>query len=540
MATLTRCVCIALVSLSCLFLSTAILPAETYYVSLNGQDANDGKSPQQPWRTVTHAAAKAAAGDTVFIKAGLYRGEQVVLKNSGAEQAPIVFQGYKDQPGDTPDPKYRPGDKLDPAVLPVLEGEAGKGFGIRCEGKSHITIRNLGLTSYVYAIFPVKAQHLVLENVYAVNLGSIGVYFIDCANCTARNCVVTDAADDNLILMRTHHSMLEDCKTYGVVVSPPAAATDYYIVLCDSHDNVVRRCLSHNLHPEHKVHPGHGIGIKDQARADGYPHPHSYNNKIIDCVARNNGENFFVAHEAHHNEFINCTVHHQWRTAKNRWNEGINIRDGAHDNVFRNCRVEGSLCGVAVQDTVEGPKKPDGSPVTQICRANTLVNCVFTDLQCGLEIWNASDNLVRNCVIENVEGPLFRFTVGKSQGTVLRNSIVANVRGAYQNVDKGSDGEVRSTCSDFWRNAFDAPSGAGNMAKDPLFADAAGRDFHLKSQQGRWDKAGSSWVKDAQTSPCIDAGDPSDDYSAEPQPNGARINIGAYGGTVEASQTPAR
>ncbi|MBW2096919.1 MAG: DUF11 domain-containing protein [Deltaproteobacteria bacterium] len=46
-------------------------------------------------------------------------------------------------------------------------------------------------------------------------------------------------------------------------------------------------------------------------------------------------------------------------------------------------------------------------------------------------------------------------------------------------------------------------------------------DFHLK-----------------QDSPCIDAGDPTDSYSDEPLPNGGVINIGAYGGTTEATTSP--
>jgi len=37
---------------------------------------------------------------------------------------------------------------------------------------------------------------------------------------------------------------------------------------------------------------------------------------------------------------------------------------------------------------------------------------------------------------------------------------------------------------------------------------------------------------------CIDGGDPSADPLDEPAPNGGRINIGAYGGTVQASMSP--
>ncbi len=39
------------------------------------------------------------------------------------------------------------------------------------------------------------------------------------------------------------------------------------------------------------------------------------------------------------------------------------------------------------------------------------------------------------------------------------------------------------------------------------------------------------------TSPCIDAGDPNSDWTGETWPHGGRINMGAYGGTREASMS---
>jgi hypothetical protein len=44
-------------------------------------------------------------------------------------------------------------------------------------------------------------------------------------------------------------------------------------------------------------------------------------------------------------------------------------------------------------------------------------------------------------------------------------------------------------------------------------------------------------VTDSNTSLCIDAGDPNSDWSDEPWPNGKRINMGAYGGTSQASMS---
>jgi hypothetical protein len=61
-------------------------------------------------------------------------------------------------------------------------------------------------------------------------------------------------------------------------------------------------------------------------------------------------------------------------------------------------------------------------------------------------------------------------------------------------------------------------------------------DFHLQSAYGRWDQNTQIWIADANTSPCLDAGDPNSEWSNEPWPNGKRVNMGAYGGSSQASK----
>jgi hypothetical protein len=73
-------------------------------------------------------------------------------------------------------------------------------------------------------------------------------------------------------------------------------------------------------------------------------------------------------------------------------------------------------------------------------------------------------------------------------------------------------------------------------------------DYHLRSAGWSWDGAQGIWVWDETTSPCIDAGDPAlplgeEAPCAEGDPlseraSNARINMGAYGGTAEASLAP--
>jgi hypothetical protein len=117
----------------------------------------------------------------------------------------------------------------------------------------------------------------------------------------------------------------------------------------------------------------------------------------------------------------------------------------------------------------------------------------------------------------------------------------------YSNV-QGGDAEVYmvKNCTVDWAE--------GNIDADPLFADPGywdpngtpedpnddiwiNGDYHLKSQAGRWDSSSASWVKDDVTSPCIDTGDPNSPVGPEPFPDGGVVNMGAYGGTAEASKS---
>jgi hypothetical protein len=81
----------------------------------------------------------------------------------------------------------------------------------------------------------------------------------------------------------------------------------------------------------------------------------------------------------------------------------------------------------------------------------------------------------------------------------------------------------------------------------PLFVDAEGGDYHLKSEGWRWAGDGA-WMWDDVTSPCIDSGNPGTPLGDEPMsiprdPDNiygvnVRVNMGVYGGTSQASMPP--
>ncbi len=99
-------------------------------------------------------------------------------------------------------------------------------------------------------------------------------------------------------------------------------------------------------------------------------------------------------------------------------------------------------------------------------------------------------------------------------GTILNCIIWGNLPSETSQIVDSS--EPAYCCIEEWMGG-----GEGSIAFTPYFDNEPWGDFHLKS-----------W------SPCIDAGDPSSPFSNEPEPNGGRVNMGAYGNTPEATSRP--
>jgi len=110
---------------------------------------------------------------------------------------------------------------------------------------------------------------------------------------------------------------------------------------------------------------------------------------------------------------------------------------------------------------------------------------------------------------------------------------------------------ARSALSD-WQLA--SLQDANSISTDPLFVNPAGGDFHEQSLYGSYHggslapvldaatglpiPATATLTDDAKQSPTIDLGDPTFAYANEPAPNGGYINMGAFGNTAQASQSP--
>ena len=125
---------------------------------------------------------------------------------------------------------------------------------------------------------------------------------------------------------------------------------------------------------------------------------------------------------------------------------------------------------------------------------------------------------------------------GYSAGSVqITNCIISNSSGEIYNNDNST---INVTYSNLKDAGTETPwPGVGNIYTDPSFADTETDDFHLKSQAGRYNPNTMSWIIDEITSLCIDAGNPENSVNDEPEPNNGIINMGAYGGTNQASKS---
>jgi len=115
------------------------------------------------------------------------------------------------------------------------------------------------------------------------------------------------------------------------------------------------------------------------------------------------------------------------------------------------------------------------------------------------------------------------------------NNDGSTVTVTYSDVQEGWAGEGNINIDPcFADHGYWDANGTPDDANDDFWVDG---DYHLKSQAGRWDANKGRWTIDYVTSPCIDAGDPMSPIGLEPFPNGGIVNMGAHGGTAEASKS---
>ncbi len=225
-----------------------------------------------------------------------------------------------------------------------------------------------------------------------------------------------------------------------------------------------------------------------------------------------------------------------------------------------------------------------GADIGVYCTASspTITKCrIVGNNGPGIKLLDESNLTVRNCIIAANTGAGIEMWADKSGRFILYNyATVTNctIAGNLQQGICGSNPTITnsilyyngSDCNNvqiegmfpavFYSNVQDGWPGLGNIDADPCFVSPGywvqgdpdamwmGGDYHLASQGWSWKTQRNIWTWDDVTSPCVDTGNPGSPLGqelmsvAEDPDNywgqNTRINMGAYGGTAEASMPP--
>ncbi|MHC4355477.1 MAG: right-handed parallel beta-helix repeat-containing protein, partial [Planctomycetota bacterium] len=235
--------------------------------------------------------------------------------------------------------------------------------------------------------------------------------------------------------------------------------------------------------------------------------------------------------------------------------KGFRIHDPHYGAIYgNNTRATISYCVISGNG-------PCGATVVKDCDG-TISNCLITDnttfFFCGvLPVVSGCDGLIKNCTIANNIS-------GVSVGTAtIENCIIYDNAGSQLGVSMGETLSISYSNVQGGLEAIvgdgDVVWGPGNIDMDPRFVrlgywweeplELTEGDYHLRSEGWHWYSEGKSWTNDyVTTSRCIDAGNPDSPLGEElmsvPRDLdnewgvNLRINMGAYGGTAQASMPP--
>ena len=346
--------------------------------------------------------------------------------------------------------------------------------------------------------------------------------------------------------------------TYMWTVSPSPEATSFILrgrIVVDT--LIIDTCTEQVADVVHvddnaPLNPGPNDITVSDPQEDGTPeHPFDSIQEGIDAVTQ---QGTVIVHAGRYLETIqvpakNITVAAEWLADPSILAASILDADGTGPAASftglegANCRIEGL--------TIVGGKSPTAAAI--LCEhANPVIShCLIsgnmaTAANGAVVVCRDSNPRFINCTITGnragAGGAVLSFAESKA---VVLNSIIWDNDGSVLAMESGPPPQV------LYCDIEGGESGLGILDLDPLFAEPGywqdngtpdlsddtwvEGDYHLQSRQGRLDPKVGAWVLDAVSSPCIDAGAPESFWQQEPEPHGDRVNMGAHGGTWQAS-----
>jgi hypothetical protein len=272
--------------LTALTTSTASTSGTTYYVAPNGSDDNDG-SLQNPWKTIQKAADAVQAGDTVYVRGGVYR-DRVTLNSSGTPDARIIFRAY-------------------PGEQPIIDGSKPTGEWTHYSGEIY-------RASVDCNVHPVIIDDTLLDSAGSVSEMVEGTYF-QSGNTLYVWCPGGGSPESRVVGIIKKFEGWE-----GYSEFPLFYIRGSYVILSGF---IIRHSS--------------GYGIFLDKSSDDSPNSHV---RIENCEVKFIRHHGIILSEARDSEVIGCKVHHgclsNWPRGAADWGMGISYLSGENGKIINN------------------------------------------------------------------------------------------------------------------------------------------------------------------------------------------------------------
>lgn len=429
----------------------------TYYVAgsdPNASDQNDGTMPEfqggntGPWKTIQHAAQNLQAGDTVFVRGGVYQEAGIHFENSGSPGQPITMAGYEEE-------QVIIDGSEEADELPGIYLTPGQSYFV-IRG---ITIRNMpwgGIATDPKTMLPYRG--LVIQDSLAYDnnwtgfdLAAVEGFLVERVEAYGNKFYGLNIGASEKGQVSSAYGLVKDSSFHG-----HTGDEGHGLAINQGHHITISNCVSYH-------NTIHGFDTTDWPKKGEVSHDLIFERNVS---YENGGAGFSINSDSHHVRYLYNIAHHNGAAWTGQGtNSGFLCYGGCwHVEYFNNVSSENSDAGFYVQKELGLNGDPQDSLL--VFKNNIAFNN-------GKPEWDLRPALV-------VEGKHWEIVAehnnwsGRTEAEAIVVAIyIVNEKGEIYTVDQINDGLLQT----------------GNTSVDPLFMNVEAEDFRL-----------------AANSPMIDAG----------------------------------
>ena len=457
------------------------------FCSAPGALTNSGTSSNAPALSLGAILATnaLAPGDTVFIDSGNYTNATTPVigpSDSGSQVGGVVtIKGAG-------------------SAKTFIYG--GSGYGVQCLSAAYVRLDGLAFRGGAQGVRVEESQHIEVLN---CDVGSAG------------NGIIISGGSDN----RVQNCVVHDNGDRGVVVSSSPS-----VIITGN------RICNHTI----TAGPRHGIDLSYNCNAAQITANIITNNfgqgiRIYSCstpvlqdnLVANNGQEGVYLQSCSSASVVNHTIYQNSGGVRGYYSPSLTLTGNRiYSNNGYGIYAEGgaitSSGNLVYLNTGTGLtllNSPQSTVENNTFYRNTTVNLRLTGTHNNVRVANnilSSSGSAQTCIQFDTIGT--SWLADYNDYFVTNSAVMWNWKGPRYSL------AALQNYSGMERHSIDL---------DPLFIDPDGADNQLGGNFGADDN-----FHLAASSPALDAGDPDSNFSAEPAPNGSRINLGHFGGTSQA------